>query len=83
MSHISKPYVGKQNPGWKPQPGSLACYTGKSARMLRGGRVLEVVAEATKERMVVRAIGQKGDMVQFTVLACHLGEPQPGLFDLS
>jgi len=32
---------------WTPMPGSYASYIGRSSRLLRGGKILEVVAEAT------------------------------------
>jgi hypothetical protein len=43
--------------------------------------MVEVVAEASGARMVVRAIGHGGAPVQFTVATRNLGQPQPGLFD--
>lgn len=65
---------------WVPTPGSYASYIGCSSRLLRGGKLLEVVAEATGRRMVVKAIGHAGQPVQFTVLTKNLGQPQPQLF---
>ncbi len=66
---------------WMPVPGGYASYIGRSSRLLRGGELLEVVAEAAGRRMVVRAIGHAGRPVQFTVLAKNLGQPQPQLFE--
>ncbi len=66
---------------WMAVPGGFASYIGRSSRLLRGGRMVKVVAEATGKRMVVEAIGHKGAPVQFTVKTMNLGQPQPGLFD--
>lgn len=66
---------------WVPIPGGYASYIGRSSRLLRGGKLLEVVAEAAGRRIVVKAIGHAGRPVQFTVLAKNLGQPQPQLFD--
>lgn len=66
---------------WVPVPGKLASYTGNTSQLLRGGRMVEVVAEASGQRMVVKAIGLHGVPVCFTVATKNLGLPQPGLFD--
>lgn len=66
---------------WAPTPGHYASYTGNTSPLLRGGRLVEVVAEACAQHMVVRAIGHGGEPVQFTVATRNLGRPQPGLFD--
>lgn len=66
---------------WTPVAGHFASYTGSSSPLLRGGRMVEVVAEASGRRMVVRAIGHAGLPVHFTVATHNLGRPQPGLFD--
>lgn len=71
----------KQHTRWSPAARQYASYTGRSSQLLRGGRMVEVVAEASGARMVVRAIGHSGAPVQFTVAARNLGQPQPGLFD--
>lgn len=64
---------------WQPSPGKYASYSGPA--VTRRGHLLEVVAEASGKRMVVRGIGRKGRPVQFTVLAKNLSQPQPQLFD--
>lgn len=66
---------------WSPIPGQYASYTGRTSPLLRGGRTVEVVAEAAGQRIVVKAIGYAGAPVNFTVAAKNLGRPQPGLFD--
>ena len=66
---------------WIPEPGQLASYTGGSSRLLKGGKLLRVVAEASTERMIVEAIGNNGKPVRFTVLTKNLGRPQPQLFE--
>lgn len=66
---------------WSPVARQYASYTGRSSPLLRGGRMVEVVAEASGARMVVKAIGHGGTPVQFTVSTHNLGQPQPGLFD--
>lgn len=66
---------------WTAAPGVLAAYTGRYGRLLRAGRLVRVVAEASGKRMVVEAIGHKGLPVKFTVKTAHLGQPQPDLFD--
>ncbi|MDK9702529.1 MAG: hypothetical protein OEL20_05270 [Sulfuritalea sp.] len=73
--------MARQSLAWAPQPGRYASYTGRTSRLLRGGRMVEVVAEASGRRMVVRAIGHSGRPVEFTVATKNLGRPQPGLFD--
>ena len=67
-------------PAWTPIPGCLAIYVGKTSPLLRGGRKVRVVAEASNRRMVVEAIGHAGKPVRFPVLAENLGQLQPGLF---
>jgi hypothetical protein len=64
--------------GWTPAPGDYANYIGPKAG--RRGHLLEIVAEASGQRMVVRGIGRAGRPVQFTVLAKNLSRPQPQLF---
>lgn len=64
---------------WRPAPKAYACYTGPA--VARRGHLLEVVAEASGQRMVVTGIGRKGVPVQFTVLAKNLSQPQPQLFE--
>lgn len=66
---------------WVVTPGGLASYTGRSSRLLRGGRLVKVIAEARGKRSVVEALGYKGAPVRFTVKTRNLGQPQPGLFD--
>lgn len=66
---------------WAPVAGGYASYIGRTSQLLRGGKMLSVVAEARGARMVVRAIGKAGHAVQFTVLRTNLGQPQPQLFD--
>jgi hypothetical protein len=73
--------VKRNSSRWVPTPGSLASYTGRTSRLLRGGRLLEIVAEATTARMVVSAIGHNGRPVKITVLKRNLGQPQPQLFE--
>lgn len=60
--------------------GQLASYTGRTSRLLRGAKLLRVLAEASGRRVVVEAIGHAGKPVRFTVLASNLGRPQPQLF---
>lgn len=71
----------RKPPKWTPTPGRYASYTGHTSPLLRGGRLVEVIAEASGQCMVVRAIGHRGAPVQFTVATRNLGRPQPGLFD--
>ena len=66
---------------WARAPGQYASYTGRTSRLLRGGRTVEVLAEAAGHRMVVKAIGHGGAPVSFTVAVKNLGRPPPGLFD--
>jgi hypothetical protein len=73
--------MARKGSTWNPEPGRYASYTGRSSPLLRGGRIVEVVAEACGQRMVVRAIGHQGMPVSFTVATKNLGQPQPGLFD--
>lgn len=73
--------MARKSTRWAPVPGQYASYTGRTSRLLRGGRTVEVVAEAAGRRMVVKAIGHGGAPVSFTVAAKNLGRPQPGLFD--
>lgn len=62
-------------------PGALAKYVGRAGKLLRGGHMVKVLAEARGKRMVVEAIGHNGTTVRFTVNRENLGQPQPGLFD--
>lgn len=64
---------------WIPVAGGYASYTGPA--VARRGHLLEIVAEACGQRMVVKGIGRSGHPVQFTVLAKNLGQPQPQLFE--
>lgn len=74
--------MGKRKiPPWQPVPGADAAYIGKGARLLKQGRRVSVIAQASGGRMVVQAIGHKGEPVTFTVAAANLGQPQPDLFD--
>jgi len=73
--------MARKTTKWAPVPGQYASYTGHASALLRGGRMVEVVAEASGRRMVVRALGHAGAPVQFTVATKNLGRPQPGLFD--
>lgn len=66
---------------WIAKPGILAIYTGRAGRLLRSGRKVNIVAEASGGRMVVEAIGHKGAPVRFPVKTTNLGQPQPELFD--
>ncbi len=68
-------------PPWKAEPGNLARYVGRAGRLLRGGRMVKILAEARGKRVVVEAIGHNGTTVRFTVNRENLGQPQPGLFD--
>lgn len=70
----------RKRPAWEPMPGEYAAYSGKSGRLLRAGELVEVVAEASGRRTVVRAIGYSGRPVQFPVLTRNLCRPQPQLF---
>lgn len=66
---------------WKPVHGQYASYTGRTSPLLRGGKIVEVLGEASTTRTLVRAIGRAGHPVSFTVLTSNLGQPQPQLFD--
>jgi hypothetical protein len=71
----------KKSPAWQPVPGCMASYTGRTSRLLRGGREVQVVAEASGGRTVVKALGHAGEPVEFPVLTANLAQPQPFLFD--
>lgn len=65
---------------WMPMPGNYASYSGRYSRLLRGGRVLLLVAEGINNHWVVEAIGHKGKPVRFTVNINNLVELPPSLF---
>lgn len=56
-------------------------YTGNTSPLLRGGRRVRVIAEASGRRSIVEAIGHQGRPVRFTVKTTNLASPQPDLFD--
>lgn len=64
-----------------PVAGKFASYDGKYASLLKLGKIVKVVAEASNKRTVVEAIGRNGHPVKFTVLTSNLEEPQPLLFE--
>lgn len=64
-------------PKWTPTPGELASYIGRTRAQ---SRIVMVIAEAVRGRMVVEAIGRKGVNVRLTVSRDNLREPQPDLF---
>lgn len=66
---------------WKPQGSEYATYIGRTSALLRGGRTVQIVGEASTKLTLVRAIGRSGKPVQFCVLTKNLGQPQPQLFD--
>lgn len=66
---------------WVPVAGKYASYDGKYASLLKLGKLVRVIAEASNSRTVVEAIGHRGRPVKFTVLTENLQEPQPLLFD--
>ena len=73
--------MARKPPAWVPKPGAYATDTGRTSRLLRGGRTVQIVAEACGQRMVVNAIGHDGAPVRFTVAAKNLGPLQRGLFE--
>lgn len=72
----------QRKPKWIPIVGQFASYSGKTSPLLRGGKLVSVIAEASAQKMVVEAIGYAGRPVRFTVNASNLIQPQPSLFDL-
>lgn len=73
--------MARKSLAWVPKPGVYAAYTGRASRLLRGGRTVQIVAEACGQRMMVKAIGYDGSPMIFTVAAKNLGPLQPGLFE--
>lgn len=66
---------------WVPVAGKFASYDGKYSSLLKAGKIVKVVAEASNNRTIVEAIGRHGHPVKFTVLTSNLEEPQPLLFE--
>lgn len=66
---------------WVPVAGKFASYDGKYSSLLKIGKIVKVVAEASNNRTIVEAIGHHGHPVKFTVLTSNLEEPQPLLFE--
>lgn len=73
--------MARKQSKWAPKPRTYASYTGSSSPLLRSAGLIEVVAEASGSRMVVRAIGRRGKPVQFCVAAKNLAQPQPDFFN--
>jgi len=71
----------KRMKSWHPVPGDLATYVGRSARLIRDGRALRVLAEAVDQHTIVEAIGKSGMPVRMTVKTKNLARAQPQLFD--
>lgn len=65
---------------WLPEIGTVVTYVGKSRSLARGGYNVRVIAETSKNRMVVEAIGKGGQSVRFTVKNENLAPLQPTLF---
>ena len=63
-----------------PEIGSVVTYVGTSRRLARGGYNVRVVAETSKNRMVVEAVGRGGQPVRFSVKNENRAPLQPTLF---
>ena len=73
--------IRKRKSNWLPESGKYASYGGRYSRLLRGGKLVVVIAEASGMKTVVEAIGDKGIPVRLTVKTENLIQPQPSLFD--
>lgn len=71
----------KKKEVWAPTIGGEAMFISTSGVGGPAGRRVQVIAEASNKRMIVSAIGLKGEPVNLTVKTRQLLPPQPGLFD--
>lgn len=71
----------KKKEVWAPTIGGEAIFISTSGVGGPTGRRVRVIAEASNKRMIVSAIGLKGDPVNLTVKTKQLVPAQPGLFD--
>ncbi len=71
----------KKKEVWVPAIGGEAMFISTSGVGGPCGRRVRIMAEASGRRMIVEAIGLKGEPVNLTVKAKQLMPVQPGLFN--
>lgn len=71
----------KKKEVWAPVIGGEAMFISTSGVGGPAGRRVRVEAEASNKRMIVSAIGLKGETVKLTVKSRQLRPAQPDLFD--
>lgn len=71
----------KNKLAWIPSIGGEAMFISTSGVGGPAGRRVRVIAEASNQRMIVRAIGIGEKEVNLTVKTKQLFPPQPGLFE--